>query len=813
VRFAAWVIAASLGIGLILGDELDVASEAWLAGGAVAALGALCAARRGRGLVGALAITWCCAGAALAIPESRAPPPPAVLARHGPPLRFEGRIVAPPARAYGRTRLTVDLARVGFENGWKEVAARARVSLGGLAHHLALGDWVAGAARFFPPRVLGNPGSADAARGLRYDGVGIAAFAASPQSVVRRVDGQAEGPWPILDRWRAALAARLGAGTLGEGPLVAAFFLGDRGGLRLADRDAFTVAGLNHILAVSGQHLAIIAFLLYRILGWLLARWEWLAVRLVPQRAAALATLLMATGYTLLVGAPNSALRALAMSAVYLGGILVGRASRRADALWLGAAAIAAVSPGALFDVGFQLSVLAVLGLLWVSPGVGRALGPRPDPFARLARPSGLRRWWKWAAAVTAATVGASVVTAPWVAHHFQIFTPLGLLGAFVVVPIMELWILPVSVLAAVLPPLSDGLWMAAEVGAVGLRLGLEVVTGLDALAVAVVPPRPLEVALLTALVLLLPLWRRRAVRWLAVGLALAYAISLGAGLVARYLGSSLRVTFLSVGHGDAAVVQIPGNHALLVDGGGALVGDYDVGREVVAPALRALGVTRLDAVVLSHPHPDHARGLAHVVRAFPVREFWHNGAPLERLAPELAASLRERALEPRTFRAGVRPIRLGPAELEIVHPLLPTDEPRAYYHELGENDNSLALAIRFGGFRALLPGDLEADGERVFLESTRRTPATLLKAPHHGSRTSSTAAFLEAIRPRCIVFSVGESNAFGFPHPEVWARGQAGGARLFRTDRDGAVEVTTDGEKLEIRTLRTGRRLGMRLP
>jgi competence protein ComEC len=802
VRYAAFLVAGFLALGLALGDALDWPASVWGLGGAACGALALVLVRGPAAWV-PLALLWGCAGASLSVPDSRAPSAPA-LPRDA--VRFEGLVAEPPTRAYGRTQIVVALSQVEIDGRWRPLSARARLSAPALVYHVALGDAVLGRARFGPPRVLANPGAGDVERSPRYRGLGTVGFLAHGDAIVRRSDAEHGGVWPWIDRARAALAARIGVGELGEGPLVAAFFLGDRGRLTRDDREAFQVTGLSHTLAVSGQHLAVIAFLLYRALAWLLCRWPALAVRVVPRRVAAALGLGGTCAYTLLAGAPYSAVRALAMVALYLGGAVLGRVSPRADALCLGSAAILGASPGALFDAGFQLSVLAVLGLLYLSPRIRGALSPRPDPYGMLVREPLWRRAWRPWAGLLAATAGAALATSPLVAYHFQLFTPLGLLGSLLVVPILELFILPVALGALLFVPLAD-LWAVAEAGALVLRQGLELLRAADSLATSVPPPSGLELACLTAAAFLLPYLGRRPARWAFGASLVALAVSWGGGAASRHFADSLRITFLSVGHGDAAVVQLPRGGALLVDGGGAIHGDFDVGREVVAPALRALGVTRLEAVVLSHPHPDHARGLAHVLRSFEVRELWVNGRPLGRAAGGLEAAARERGVALRMFRSGSAPVVLGGVELEILHPLTPAGDEEPYFPELGENDNSLVLALRYGAFRALFPGDLEAEGEAVLLEAGRDLGATVLKAPHHGSRTSSTATFLQTVAPSAVVFSVGEGNAFGFPDRSVAARYAERGVRLYRTDRDGAVQVVTDGKAVGIRTLRSKRR------
>jgi competence protein ComEC len=347
----------------------------------------------------------------------------------------------------------------------------------------------------------------------------------------------------------------------------------------------------------------------------------------------------------------------------------------------------------------------------------------------------------------------------------------------------------------------------------VGVRAALDAVSAVDWMALPVAPPALLQLALMTALAFLIVKLRNKVGRWAFAGLALALAVSYLPGFVERRFSNTLRITHLSVGHGDAAILELPGGHALLIDGGGTLHGEFDVGRQVVAPALRSLGLSRLDAVVLSHPHPDHAGGLAHVVRAFSVGEIWHNGRPYGRGAATLEAAVREVGAHKRVFRAGAAPVEMGGVTLEVLHPKLPSDEPHPYYAELDENDNSVVLLVRFGSFAALFPGDLEALGEQVLLESGAKISATLLKSPHHGSRTSSTPPFLHAVSPRVVVFSVGEASAFRFPSEEVQRRVRSMQADEFRTDLDGAIRVTTDGRTVAVETLRSHRKVELTLP
>lgn len=237
------------------------------------------------------------------------------------------------------------------------------------------------------------------------------------------------------------------------------------------------------------------------------------------------------------------------------------------------------------------------------------------------------------------------------------------------------------------------------------------------------------------------------------------------------------------MGQGDAVLVQ-GRRGAVLVDAGTALPDGPDLGATVVVPALRALGVERLDLVVASHADLDHRGGLPAVLAALPVARLWlpHGGLRDAGFA-ELLAAARRAGVAVEEQGAGGRPLRAG--DLAVV-PLWPPRDPRAP----ARNDRSLTLRIEVAGRRVLLPGDLEADAEARLLAAGGALRAEILKLGHHGSRTSSSAPWLAAVGAELAVASAPRAGRFGMPHPEVVARARAAGAAVWWTGRDGAVLI-----------------------
>jgi competence protein ComEC len=258
-----------------------------------------------------------------------------------------------------------------------------------------------------------------------------------------------------------------------------------------------------------------------------------------------------------------------------------------------------------------------------------------------------------------------------------------------------------------------------------------------------------------------------------------------------------LRVFYLDVGQGDAAFIELPDGRRLLVDGGAGGGPRFDVGERVVAPFLWNRAIYGLDVVAMSHSDPDHAGGLATVLRQFKVKEFWESGARNGESA-ELLSIVQRRGVVRRELRRGER-VRLGPVLATILHPPgeLLRGSPRGPASD--ENNNSLVLRLQWGALSLLFTGDLEQEGEASLLESSLPMRHLVLKVGHHGSRFSTTERFLAASEPAVAVISAGARNPFRHPAPEVLHRLGAAKIRTFRTDRDGAVILESDGRTLTL--------------
>jgi competence protein ComEC len=256
-----------------------------------------------------------------------------------------------------------------------------------------------------------------------------------------------------------------------------------------------------------------------------------------------------------------------------------------------------------------------------------------------------------------------------------------------------------------------------------------------------------------------------------------------------------LRVSLLDVGQGDAILVQFPQGQALLVDAGGS-PGAFDVGTRVVTPSAWALGVRALTWLAVTHGDRDHAGGAYGVTQELSPREIWEAiQVPSNREVARVHQLALSRGIAWRTVRAGAQ-LDVGGVRIDTVHPIDPDWERQKV-----RNDDSMVLRIRYGRVEVLLTGDAGAEFESRLPTDLAEAPIRILKAGHHGSRTSTTARLIDAMHPQVAMVSVGRGNAFGHPSPDVIDRLRRAGAEIFRTDRDGAISVEIDGATARIVT------------
>jgi competence protein ComEC len=472
------------------------------------------------------------------------------------------------------------------------------------------------------------------------------------------------------------------------------------------------------------------------------------------------------------------------MAGVVGAAVFLDRVVAPLRALALAAILIALMQPGAPADVSFQLSFVSVAALIVGASG-GDA-GDRPRPA-------------RWLGGLVRASLAAWIGTAPLTAFHFHQVSLVSVVANPLVIPLFEgASVLPAlvgAVLAPVAPSLAGWLFAAAGVP-VRAALGLVRVLAAWPWAAADVPlPSLGELGLLYGAIGGALAGRMYAGRVVLAACLGALAVDAGWWAHERTSAASSRATFLDVGQGDAAVVELAGGRVLVIDAGGFPGSDFDTGAAIVEPFLRARKVARVDALVMSHAHPDHAGGLAHLVRQFAPAEVWWAGIGGVGTAwDDVVRALRETGTPVRILHAGAT-IPDFP-EITVLH-------PTAAWPARSLNDASLVLRVVVGPVAMLFTGDAERDAEAAMLHGGGDLTALVLKVPHHGSHTSSTAPFVAAVAPALAVVSVGAENRFGHPAPDVVARYARNGIVLRRTDQCGAIAVVAVTGGLDVSSAR----------
>jgi competence protein ComEC len=591
----------------------------------------------------------------------------------------------------------------------------------------------------------------------------------------QRLDDLVLRPAYLVQRGREVLRERHW-GALSGYPyagVLTALAIGDQNAIDARQWQLFARTGVSHLMSISGLHVTMVASLLAALAHWLWRRSSRLMLALPARKASALAGFLMALGYCLIAGFAVPAQRTLYMVGVVALALWAGRLSSVSRLLCAALLLVLLLDPWAVLAPGFWLSFGAVAVILYVATGrlrAGRELAPAPG-YALGAR---LMLWGRMQWAITLAL-------APLLLVWFQQMSLVSPLANAVAIPLVSLVVTPLALAGSVLP-FDFLLQLAHAAMAVQMRL-LEWCAALPAAVWQQHAPAPWSVALALAGTAWMLLPRGFPARWLGLPLLLP----LFTAAPAAPAPGALWLTVLDVGQGLAIFARTE-RHALLYDAGPAYGPDADSGSRVILPFLRASGIAQLDAMVVSHDDSDHAGGAASVLTGLPVSALYAS-LPATHAAWLAAPGYRLPCAAGQAWDwDGVR--------FELLH-------PTAASHALGRiksNDRSCVLKITAANGAVLLSGDIEARSEAQLLaRASARLRADVLVVPHHSSRSSSTQEFIAAVSPRWAILPVGYRNRFGHPDAQVLERYRAGGARLLRTDRGGAVLVRIDAAGIDL--------------
>jgi competence protein ComEC len=694
-------------------------------------------------------------------------------------IQAVGVIIEEPASMRGGLRCTMRVLALRAAGDFLAVDFKAAVTVrGARATDIGYGQRILVQGSMDVPAGARNPGEFDTREYLAAMGVTREISVRIPGGLA--VLGLEEGRTLYQDAVigaRHAIVGCIDAYVGGEeGELLKGLLLGEKGGLQRETRKAFIVSGVAHVLAVSGSNVAVVAGLALALCRVLRA----------GRRLRAIAVALAVLWYMALTGAQPPVVRATITALALLAASAREERANPLNALGLSALVLLSVNPLTLFDAGFQLSYGAVIGIVLLSPPLERRI--------RAVRGSSVAaRMFRGALRTGAVSLAATGGTAPFSASFFGSVSLIGLAANMVVVPATGLSV-ALGMAMALGAPIAT--WLAASFGALNwLVLRLTLLTARTAAAAPLASVRtgdlgPAEtIAIAGILAALASLATGKGVRLVLPFALAALHVPLIQGWISpdEAARRGLRVTFLDVGQGDAALIRTPAGRTILVDAGPATPG-FDTGERVVGPYLRHIGVDTIDLMVVTHEHRDHIGGVRAVLAAFPTRRvIIPEGMEAEGLIPP------GQVWEP-TF-AGREESPDPAVRLYVLSPEKGSGNPAG-----NGNARSVVILVRFAECALLFTGDCEGWAERTFTLRYRgwlRVGA--VKVPHHGAKSGAGEDLLEECRPDLAVISVGRRNRFGHPSRELLERLARRQIRTWRTDREGACMLECDGREVSL--------------
>ena len=757
------------------------------------------------------------------------------------PFEIVGVIDSRPVAARHRLKFILQAETLGAKKAPFAVTGKIRVTVSGNIPRLFRGDRVALVSKIRSIQNFKNPKGFDYKRYMAFKGVRASAYVAKERFTLRKRHIEKGLGW-LIDDARSSICGLIEKdGSTESQGVLKALIVGEKDAIPPDLRKAFNRAGVGHLLAISGLHIGIVATWAFFSLAWLLSYCKPLLWHAWSKKAAVVLSMIPVFAYGLLAGMSPSTQRAVIMVTIFLLTFLFEREHDLVNTLALAAMLILIIDPPALFSISFQLSFTAVLVIIY---SLSRVPNPWLSDQNRMLKPKFLlikQKLFSFFAASFFAITG----TIPLLMLYFNQVSLAGFFVNIIIVPLIGFMVVPLGLVAVFLYPLSvPGASVFLKAGAAVLSPALGTVkffAGLPYAAVKTVTPTYFEIGLYYLLFWALlnfkrtrttlaaeqdlpdaeertrriflgkELFRttlRHKIARIIVAVVIVAAIAdTFYWLNKRFWHDDLRVTVIDVGHGSSALLELPDGYNIMIDGGGFSDNAiFDIGASIVAPLLWRKKIKTVETLILSHPNSDHLNGLIYIAENFDVKEVWTNNQAAGTIGyDKFMTAIEKNSINLPAFKTLPRLHEINGVRLEILHP--PVDfadkSKREWWRNL--NNNSLVIKVTLGSKSFLFPGDIKARAETELIAATGdHLSSTVLIAPHHGSKTSSSAVFLDRVNPAIVIISSGWKSRFGFPHQPVLDRYKQRGAQILKTARHGAVTMTTDGRSITVRPVIT---------
>ena len=744
--------------------------------------------------------------------------------------RIVGLIDESPIIYKDRLKLILQIRTLGEDKDNNfPVTGKIRVTGRGNFPNLSIGDKVSFTGKLRSIRNFKNPGGFDYKKYMAFKEIwGTSYVRGKDLTVIKRNSGKGINKTIADARSRISdLIDNTGEGD--KSAVLKALIIGDRNSISKNLKEAFNRAGAGHILAISGLHIGIVATVAFFFFKWILSYFKYFLWNGLTVKVAAILSLFPVFIYGLLSGLSPSTQRAVIMVTIFLMTFLFEREHDPINTLAIAAMIILVVHPPSLFSISFQLSFIAVLAIIY---GLSRIRIKSKN------RKQVLFQLWKKVYLFLLTSLFAILGTLPLLMLYFNQVSFVGLLANLFVVPLIGFIVVPLGLFSVLLYPVSVyGAAWCINANSELLAKALDIVvwfSNLPFASIKTVTPTYFEICCYYVLGwAVLNLFgihyenagekdkfpggthqlynkvelkkqstasRRKKVLAVLIVVIIACAADTCYWFYNRFWHDDLRITVIDVGQGSSALVEMPEGFNLLIDGGGFSDNSvFDVGARVIAPLLWRKKIKTIDTLILSHPNSDHLNGLLYIAENFNVKRVWANCDTADTIGyRKFMEIIKKKAIHLPEFKEISRTHIINGAQLKLLYPAGDYMDNNRKWSNL--NNNSLVIKVEFGSKSFLFPGDImtKAEKELVAIAGDDLT-STVLIAPHHGSKTSSSESFVDSVNPEIVIFSSGWRNRYRFPHPSVLKKYKERECRILRTDSQGAVTISTDGQSLEV--------------
>jgi len=695
----------------------------------------------------------------------------------------------------------------------KTVFGKIKVSVRGKNTELVQGDRITFYGKIKPFRNFANPGGFDYKRYMRFKGIYGSTYVDIKKIKLHKTAYKNQSSFALkLSDLREEFASLVKRNCRNKdaADVLNALIVGKKHQMSTKCKEGFRRAGVSHLLAISGLHTGIIATVSFFFFYQLLLYVKPLLWKALAGKIAAILTIFPVLVYGAIAGFSPSVQRACIMVTVFLLAGCLERESDSLNALSLAAMLILIFSPPSLFSISFQLSFLAVFAIL-IGIGISFKKVKQANTFSNK-----IILYIKGSLLVS---IFATAGTTPIAMYYFNQVSLVGILSNFLLVPVVCLIVVPVGLFAMlimnIIPVVSVLCIKLCTFLLVKVINTIYFLSDLPFAAVKTITPTIFEICcyyiFFCAVVLLIKsksdltgsfINKKRKYLTLLIVVLIAIFIDVCWWLDYRFWHKELRITAIDVGQGGSTLIELPGGYRVLVDGGGFSDNNiFDVGEKIVAPFLWGQKIKTINLVILTHPEADHYNGLTYIINNFNVQKFWSNNQKVKTKSyKKLIKAVEKQGVINSKFSLNAYNLSIDKVKIKTIYPPDNYLERRKYEKWRNLNNNSLVIKVQIGVISFLLPGDIMKKSEGALLGmGNKDISSTILFAPHHGSKTSSTEEFIDAVKPRVAVISVGWENRFKMPHKSVLERYKRHVDKIFRTDLHGAVTISTDGKTFNV--------------